>query len=106
MNIKVSMVRYVLHQFFLEGITFDTADVPELEGMSAAEIETYIKENLWDMPLPKSANHVCHGCETLGETLAQQSEYKERYLDLHPGRDCPTTAYPPEDISITIHDVD
>ena len=106
MKVEVNMVRYVLHQFFLEGIGFDSADVPELEGMSAEEIKAYIKENLWEMTLPKSADNVYHDRDTLGETLAQQSAYKERHLDLHPNRDFPTAEYPPEDYSIIIQDED
>ena len=106
MKVEVSMVRYVLHQFFLEGITFDSADVPELEGMSAEEIKEYIKENMWEMALPKSADNVYHDRETLGETLSQQSEYKERYLDLYPGRAFPTAEFPKKDISIIIQNTD
>jgi len=106
MKVEVRMVRYVLHQFFLEGIQFDTDDVPELDGMSAAEIEEYIRENLWEMALPKSAENVYHDCETLGESLAQQSEYKERFLDLYPDREFPTAEYPKKDYTITIQDTE
>ena len=95
-----------LTQFFLEKITFETDDVSELEGMSPEEIEEYITENMWDMDLPESADNVYHGGETLGEALSRQSEYKERYLDLHPNMDFPTEEYPKSGYSIMIEDED